>query len=133
MNAEIEPPPWVQPRPRGADRGSAIDRDVRDTVWKRARYCCECCGEPLVRRDYQAHHRKLRSRGGEDSAANLVALHPLCHRRIHDHPAWATEHGWMVPTNDDPATVAVALHGAAWRLLTAAGGYLDAETGNDAA
>lgn len=115
----IDRAPWQRPKPV-AHYGKEIDQKLREQVFTRANYLCECCGEPLGRAD-------------QDSVCNLVALHSLCHRRIHDHPAWATEHGFMVPTSDDPATVAIALHCAAWRLLSLSGGYIDAETGGDAA
>lgn len=124
--------PWQRPKPAVTLHGSLIDPKLRALVYSRAAGNCECCGGGLGG-DWQAHHRKLRSRGGQDSAANLVAVHPLCHRRIHGHPKWAEEHGFMCPSYEDPATYAVAIHGLAWRLLTATGTYLDAETGGDAA
>jgi hypothetical protein len=125
----IQRHPWQAPMPRVNHRGSTIDTELRALVYRRAGGLCECCGERLRLADYQCHHRKLRSRGGQDSAANLCALHGRCHTRVHGHPAWATEHGFQVPSGDDPAMVAIALHGAAWRLLTPTGNYRDAETG----
>lgn len=129
----IQRQPWQRPKPALTLHGSTIDPKLRELVYKRAGGLCECCGERLNPADYQCHHRKLRSRGGQDSATNLVALHGKCHTRIHGHPHWSEEHGFMVGSREDPKTVAVALHCAAWRLLTATGTYLDAETGGDAA
>jgi hypothetical protein len=121
--------PWQTPPPRLTLRGSTIDPELRRLVHARANGMCECCGERLGG-DWQAHHRKLRSRGGQDSACNLVALHPLCHRRVHSHVKWATDHGFQVPSTEDPATYAVAVHCSAWRLLNHDGTYTDAETGD---
>lgn len=48
-----------------------------------------------------AHHRKLRSQGGKDEAANLL---PVCswhhHSVIHGYPEVAKEQGWIVPMWD---------------------------------
>ena len=88
---------------------------------------CECCGVRIGARSYQCHHRKLRSRGGQDSAANLAALCALCHRRVHNHPAWATEQGFMLLSTDDPARMPMAVRCESWQFLTVEGGYKAAE------
>lgn len=126
MSRRIHRAPWQTPRP--LPRKDEIDPQLRQQVRDRALGCCELCAQPLGA-IFQCHHRKLRSRGGQDSVCNLVALHGKCHNRVHGHPAWATEQGFMVASTDDPATIPVALHGRAWRLLTLAGGYQDADTG----
>lgn len=63
---------------------------------------CARCGEAAV----HTHHRKLRSQGGDDSAANTVRLCLLCHDWVHHNPAEAYEQGWLVKSWDDPETVA---------------------------
>ena len=53
------------------------------------------------------HHRLLRSRGGDDSPANLVLLKGTGttdeHGWVHAHPDMATRLGYMVPSGQDPA------------------------------
>jgi len=53
------------------------------------------------------HHRKLKSRGGKDSVANLIYVHHSCHNlatnSIHLKPKIATEKGYMVSSWQDPA------------------------------
>lgn len=63
---------------------------------------CARCGQSA---ELELHHRKLRSRGGDDSEANLVGICRDCHGWIHANPAEATARGWMVSSWDDPATV----------------------------
>lgn len=120
--------PWARPKMAGKRGLSTIDRPLRELIRTRAGGCCECCGERLPW-PFEAHHRKLRSRGGQDSACNLAALCGLCHRRIHGHPKWAAENGFMVASGDDPALAAMLVRCESWRLLTVDGLYLDAETG----
>jgi hypothetical protein len=120
----IERAPWRIERPRIAKAGF-IDPALRAVVRDRAGGCCELCGERLGA-EFQCHHRKLRAQGGQDSAANLVALHGLCHRRCHSHRVWAEEHGFIVASHDDPQTTPVALHLARWVLLHHDGTYREA-------
>jgi len=115
--------PWQRPKPALSLRGSTIDPTLRLLVRDRAGGLCECCGDRLSP-IFQCHHRKLRSRGGQDSAANLAALCGLCHRRIHSRVEWATEQGFIVSATDDPARVPMAVRCDSWRYLTADGGYL---------
>lgn len=116
-------PPWWN-KPKAITRFGILDPNLRRQVFARAGGECECCGDRL-RQVWEAHHRKFRSRGGQDSIVNLAALCLLCHRRIHNHDVWATEHGYSVPSTEDPASVPMALHGVLFRLLTADGGYLE--------
>ena len=41
---------------------------------------CQLCG---ARRNLEAHHIRYRSRGGEDTEANLVTLCHACHASVH--------------------------------------------------
>lgn len=118
----IQAQPWKRRVKPVARPGSTIDAALRQTVRSRAGGRCELCAEPLGAA-FECHHRKLRSRGGLDSACNLLALDGLCHRRVHSHVTWATEHGFLVAGHDDPATVPVAVHLTGWRLLTPSGTY----------
>jgi hypothetical protein len=105
-----------------ARRPHQVAPELREAVFARAGGLCELCGERL-QADWHWHHRKLRSRGGEDSVSNGVALHPLCHRRVHGHVAWAESVGLMVRSTDDPGRIRLALHGETWVRLVADGTY----------
>lgn len=119
--ASIPSRPFATPKPKRAHR-SDIAPELREAVYARARGLCELCGERLDQ-PWQAHHRKLKSRGGQDSVSNLAALHPLCHRRVHGHVTWATEAGFLVPSQQDPSRARMALHGETWVLLRVDGTY----------
>lgn len=51
------------------------------------------------------HHRKLRSQGGDDSWGNQIRLPRAIHDLIHDNPEVAYEHGMLVKSHDDPASI----------------------------
>lgn len=115
--------PWKpKPQPLVTVRGSTIDPKLRALVRTRAGNACECCAENL-RGPWECHHRKLRSRGGQDSAANLLALCGHCHRRIHGHPSWAEDNGFMVRSYEDPKDVPVSIRCETARYLTVDGLY----------
>jgi len=47
-------------------------------------------------RSVHAHEILTRARGGPiDEETNFMALCNPCHAFIHDHPAWATQHGYL--------------------------------------
>jgi hypothetical protein len=76
-----------------------ISAEVVEIVTQRAQGYCETCGGNAE--DSMAlHHRKLRSRGGEHSVANLIWVHHGCHNldtnSIHSNPSHAQDKGWMV-------------------------------------
>lgn len=41
------------------------------------------------------HHIKLRSQGGPDTLENCLMCCRSCHSYIHEHTAWAVEHGFI--------------------------------------
>jgi len=88
-----------------------VDKKIAEAVLNRAGNYCEKCGK--VGEDFALHHRKLKSRGGKDSVANLMAVHHSCHNMgtdsIHANPAYATKMGWMVPSWADPADFPITL------------------------
>lgn len=47
-------------------------------------------------RGSQGHHRKLRSAGGGNTLCNCLWVCGPCHSAIHDSPALAREHGWII-------------------------------------
>ena len=49
-------------------------------VFARDGYTCQLCG---ARRNLEAHHIRYRSRGGDDTEANLVTLCCRCHAAVH--------------------------------------------------
>lgn len=75
-------------------------------VQERANGHCEKCGLPATVVTMAYHHRKLRSRGGKDTPANLLRVHHSCHNMatdsIHANPSLASDKGWMVPSWAEP-------------------------------
>lgn len=109
-------------------RPAVADWDaLRALLWARCGGFCEACGAKLNPLWWDAHHRLMRSQGGHDEPADLVALHPGCHTvqpwSVHMRPQWAYERGLLVHSGHDPAAAALLLPGGRRVLLTAAGGY----------
>ena len=79
---------------------------IVDLVKGRAKGYCEVCGLP-EEETMALHHRKLKSRGGQDSVANLIWVHHKCHNlgtdSIHANPSYATDKGWMCPSWEEPS------------------------------
>lgn len=65
---------------------------------------CSRCGSAD---SLHVHHRQLRSRSGRDTWQNQVTLCALCHHWVHHNVAQATEDGWMVASEADPAEVLI--------------------------
>lgn len=80
---------------------------ARPVIYERAHGMCERCGTGIWFTTYEAHHRKLRSRGGDDSPENLAALCSRCHSHVHANPAEATRDGFMVPSWADPKDIPI--------------------------
>ena len=83
-----------------------MDKKVAQAVLDRASGHCETCGWSLTQ-DYALHHRKLKSRGGKDTVANLICVHHDCHNlatySIHLNPEKSEAKGWRVNSWQDPA------------------------------
>jgi predicted restriction endonuclease len=106
---------------------SEIDPALRRQLHGRANGRCESCDQPLGAL-WEAHHRKLRSRGGQDSICNLLALcagNEGCHRKWHARVRVATEHGFIVSAYADPASVPVLLRMQRRVWLSVDGRYLE--------
>jgi hypothetical protein len=101
---------------------SDIDPALRRQLRERANGRCESCDEPLGS-VFEAHHRKLRSRGGTDEVTNLLALCRSCHSGWHSRGRLATEHGFIVASFADPASVPVLLRMQRRVWLTVDGRY----------
>jgi hypothetical protein len=83
----------------------SIDSKIVALVEERASWYCEVCGK-VATESMALHHRKLKSRGGKDSASNLIRVHHSCHNMstgsIHANPAWAEDMGYMVASWQEP-------------------------------
>jgi len=81
-----------------------IDKKIVALVEQRAGDYCEVCGLP-AQEGMALHHRKLKSRGGKDTVANLLKVHHGCHNldtnSVHSNPSWAEDRGYMVPSWKD--------------------------------
>ncbi len=54
------------------------------TLWKRQQNRCPMCNQHITfETGWNVHHIKYRTHGGSDKLANLVMLHPNCHRQLH--------------------------------------------------
>jgi len=69
------------------------------------RHCALC-----ERRTVVYHHRQMRSQQGPGTFENCLPVCQYHHRQIHDHPDWATRHGLLVRSWDDPRHVRVFHH-----------------------
>lgn len=87
-----------------------VKASIRRDLWERCAHTCEACGLWLERSDMHAHHRKLRSQGGLDELANLLAVHHACHRSLHLYPERSYELGHLVRSYHDPGDVPVVLY-----------------------
>lgn len=101
-----------------------IPDEVRALITARSGGVCEGCG---AARATEMHHRRFRSRGGDDSADNLLHLcgwgnHTGCHGIAHSGRqgalrGWAVPSGWM-----EPAEFPYQGPDGSWWLLDRTGG-----------
>ena len=66
-------------RPRTREESQAY-RELRARVLSRDGWRCQKCGSFI---HLQVHHKRLRSRLGDDTEANLITLCANCHRNCH--------------------------------------------------
>jgi RNA-directed DNA polymerase len=53
-------------------------------LWREQKGLCLVCQQKITKQTgWQRHHLIWRSHGGSDSTANLVLLHPECHKKTH--------------------------------------------------
>jgi hypothetical protein len=97
-----------------------MDKKLVQIVLERANNYCEACGG-AAEKGMALHHRKLKSRGGKDTAANLISVHHKCHnlgtKSIHLNPEWAERQGFMVASWQDPHEVPISLPEGGFALL----------------
>ena len=105
----------------------ALPAGLRELLFSRCKGYCEKCGFSLDPETADFHHRKLRSRGGEDTPQNGILVHHKCHLQhkdsIHDNPKKAKEMGWMCPSWQDPLECRLILSNGKSVKLTPEGTY----------
>jgi hypothetical protein len=88
-------------KPVSAKRNSSMAdyKRAKKEIMQRSNGACEarvpgvCTGGAE-----HAHHKRRRSKGGKDEAANLIAVCFHCHEWIHTHPGAAVDAGLLVGT-----------------------------------
>lgn len=98
MTAAPKPPMTIKQRKHLVSKPHVIPWRVRTDVILRDEHC-QWCG--VLGGALDCHHRLPRSRGGKDDLLTLVAVHRLCHGRIHEHPAEASARGFTVRSADE--------------------------------
>lgn len=93
MTAVPKPPMTIRQRTKLKGRPHVIPWRIRQEVIISADGTCEWCGVHGGHLD--CHHVVRRSQGGQDTVANLRAVHRVCHRYIHEHPAEAKARGLL--------------------------------------
>ena len=97
-----------------------MDKAIVKIVEERAGFYCEVCGGSASE-SMALHHRKLKSRGGKDTPANLIRVHHGCHNlntdSIHLNPEKAEDKGWMTPSWKDPEEQPMLYHDSYFVLL----------------
>ena len=116
--------PYTPSKPRRRPKpGREFWAHQREQLYARAAGRCELGGCDLNHSGMEAHHRKLRSQGGDHGLSNLVALCPAHHACCHAHPEAARERGFIVPSQRDSRVTAVVLADGRAVLLDEDGGY----------
>ena len=90
--------------------------EARPILEERSQGRCDKCAMPLDPSDsgfeFQMHHRLSRARGGDDSVANLMAVHGAsCHLAIHARPDQAADNGWILPSGASPEESSLSFRG----------------------
>lgn len=75
-------------------RGPLVAALLAERPWCEIRWDAKCWGLAT-----EVHEPGMRSRGADicDPEQCVTGCH-YCHRMVHDHPAEATERGWMIPS-----------------------------------
>ena len=111
-----------------------INQKIVALVEERAGGYCEVCGLP-EQESMALHHRKLKSRGGKDSVANLMRVHHKCHNlgtnSIHMRPKVAIERGQICPSWAEPSEFPLTLSDESKVLLDNEGSYIYLKEGED--
>lgn len=73
-----------------------ISLRLREEVRERASLRCQRCGVSDYTRRCDAHHRKLKSQGGQDTLENLAYLCRQCHDHVHLNREESVRDGWII-------------------------------------
>lgn len=91
MIAKPTPKPKVRKPLKSKPHG--VNPNLREQVFVRDNWTCQWCLVPGGRLD--PHHILPRGRGGADRLENLVSLHRVCHRYVHEHPRFSKPKGFL--------------------------------------
>jgi 5-methylcytosine-specific restriction endonuclease McrA len=126
--------PGTTNRKPGTRNGTDPTAKTRNAVYRRDGWRCVCCGQPTEGRPHSVGHRKRRSQGGSNEAANLLTFlgwgNGLTgdddhHWRIDQRrDARDEDKGLTVRSFNDPALVRVTYWDGRVAFLTAAGGLI---------
>jgi hypothetical protein len=61
-------------------------QNVRSYLMSREKGLCEYCKKDFKNSSSHIHHRKLKSKSGNNRLGNLMLLHEDCHKKIHKNP-----------------------------------------------
>ena len=111
-----------------------MDKAIVKIVTERATFYCEVCGQ-VASESMALHHRKLKSRGGKDTPANLIRVHHECHNlgsdSIHANPAISEDRGHMVSSWKKPEETPLLRPDGSWVLLDNEGSIKVLEEGQN--
>ena len=111
-----------------------MDKAIVKIVTQRATFYCEVCGQ-VASESMALHHRKLKSRGGKDTPANLIRVHHKCHNlgsdSIHANPAISEDRGHMVSSWKKPEETPFLRPDGSWVLLDNEGSIKVLEEGQN--
>jgi 5-methylcytosine-specific restriction endonuclease McrA len=80
---------FPKPESRAAEKRSRSGaklqrwREIVLAVDRRDGFVCRACKRGIAKSTRHHHHMRMRSRGGEDSTANVVLLCAQCHADVH--------------------------------------------------
>ena len=76
-------------------------KQLREQIYQRSGGNCDYCGTG-VGEVWDLHHRQLRSQQGDDTFANCIVTHHVCHMEIHAHPGKNYLAGFLVKSHENP-------------------------------
>lgn len=93
-------PKTKEAKPRKPMRSRSLKRQKQEAEYAKLRKAfledhpvCQVCG---LEEANQIHHRLHREGKRLNDQTYWLAVGPLCHLKIHDQPAWAKQHGYLL-------------------------------------